>query len=44
MAQKPNDKFACIVSVMLKYEHILTSNWYKRGFHEKTRMGFKRFI
>ncbi|EMH67489.1 hypothetical protein HMPREF1449_00403 [Helicobacter pylori HP260AFii] len=28
---KPNDKFACIVSVMLKYKHILTSNWYKKG-------------
>ncbi len=44
MAQKPNDKFACIVSVMLKYTHILTPNWYKRGFHERTRMGFERFI
>lgn len=31
MAQKPNDKFACIVSVMLKYKRILTSNWYKKG-------------
>lgn len=31
MAQKPNDKFACIVSVMLKYKDILTSNWYKKG-------------
>ncbi len=25
-AKKPNDKFACIVSVMLKYKHILTPN------------------
>ncbi len=31
MAQKPNDKFACVVSVMLEYKHILTSNWYKKG-------------
>ncbi len=31
MAQKPNDKFACVVSVMLKCMHILTPNWYKKG-------------
>lgn len=39
MAQKPNDKFACIVSVMLKYEHILTSNWYKKGISWKNKNG-----
>lgn len=31
MVQKPNDKFACVVSVMLKYMHILTPNQYKKG-------------
>lgn len=31
MVQKPNDKFACIVSVMLEYKRILTPNWYKKG-------------
>ncbi len=44
MAQKPNDKFACIVSVMLKYKHIELKLLNKGGFYERARMGFKRFI
>lgn len=41
MAQKPNDKFACVVSVMLKlkYMHILTPNWYKKGISWKSKNG-----
>lgn len=39
MAQKPNDKFACVVSVMLKYKHILTPNWYKKGISWKSKNG-----
>ncbi len=44
MAQKPNYKFACIVSVMLKYKRIELKLLNKEGFYERTRMGFKRFI
>ncbi len=30
-AKNASYKLACIVSVMLKYKHILTPNWYKKG-------------
>ncbi|GAA6940486.1 hypothetical protein CHC167_11390 [Helicobacter pylori] len=41
---KPNGKFACIVSVMLKYKRIELKLLNKGGFYERARMGFKRFI
>lgn len=44
MVQKPNDKFACIVSVMLEYKRIELKLLNKGGFYERARMGFKRFI
>ncbi len=43
-AKKPNDKFACIVSVMLKYKRIELKLLNKGGFYERARMGFKHFI
>ncbi len=44
MVQKPNDKFACVASVMLKYKPIELKPLNKGGFYERARMGFKRFI